>query len=313
MNYRQLGYTGLRVSEISFGAGPVPGLMITSAKVALQSDTVRRALDAGVNWFDTAATYGDGQSESGLGAALRAAGADQSVHLATKVRLMPEHLGDIKENVKESIRGSLRRLGRERITLLQLHNSITRERGDQPTSITSLDVLGKGGVLEAFAELQSDGVIEHFGLTGLGDLQALRETVVEGPWAGIQLCIDILHPLPELLFTCKERGIGVIAIRVLAGGALAGQGPSAHTLKTKFFPIAIFEEDQKNAAELARSLPKDVDLKSAAIRFVLSQDEVTTALIGFATTAQVDEAVGYAQCGPLPKAWLQTLSAAASA
>jgi diketogulonate reductase-like aldo/keto reductase len=213
---------------------------------------------------------------------------------------MPEHFRNIKESVKKSLRESLQRLGRERLTLLQLHNSITRGRGDQPTSITPVDVLGKGGVLEAFSELQREGLIEHFGLTGLGEINALRETVLDAPWASIQLCIDLLHPLPELLATCRDRGIGVVAIRVLAGGALAGQPPSTHTLKTKFFPIAVFEDDQKNAAKLAARLPAGQDLKEAAIRFVLSQREVATALIGFATSEQVAEAVGMRNPGRCP-------------
>jgi aryl-alcohol dehydrogenase-like predicted oxidoreductase len=307
MNFRPLGRTGIQVSQVSFGAGPVPGLMTNRDNLAAQRETIGRALEAGINWFDTAATYGDGRSESALGAALRAPGGDRSIHVATKVRLMADDLDRIKERVKESVGGSLRRLGVERLTLLQLHNAVTRNRGDQPTSLTMRDVLGRNGVLDAFAELQSDGVIQHFGLTGLGDDGVLREVIAAGPWAAIQLCVDLLHPLPSLLEACEQPGLGVIAIRVLAGGALASQSPSAHTLKTKFFPLAIYEEDQKKAAQLAARLPKGLSLKEAAVRFVTGQNRIATALIGFADAGQIDEVVRFAEAGPLPNELLQKL------
>ncbi|MGI8603817.1 MAG: aldo/keto reductase [Verrucomicrobiales bacterium] len=308
MKCRPLGVTGIEVSEISFGAGPVPALMTTADGNPLQLETVRRAVEAGLNWFDTAATYGDGRSESSLGAALRAVGADRSVYVATKARVNTGEPASLKDQVKASVRGSLRRLGRDRITLLQLHNSITRNRGDQPTSITPNDVLGSGGILKAFAELQAEGLIEHFGLTGLGDADALREVIGAGRWAAIQLCVDILRPVPQLLSLCAERGIGVIAIRVLAGGALAGQVPSTHTRTTKFFPLPVYEEDQIMAARLASSLPDGLSLTEAAMRFVLSQKQISTALVGLASPEQVDQAIRWAEAGALSEELLQKLS-----
>src|SRR4051794_35235710 len=95
MEYRPLGTTGLRISALSFGAGPVPALLTRPGQEDRQRQTIQQALDAGVNWFDTAATYGAGQSEAALGAALHTLGAAGQVHLATKVRLLPEHLEDI--------------------------------------------------------------------------------------------------------------------------------------------------------------------------------------------------------------------------
>jgi aryl-alcohol dehydrogenase-like predicted oxidoreductase len=309
MNYRALGRTGIPVSEISFGAGPVSGLMTCTMNPSLQHQTVERAVAQGVNWFDTAATYGDGQSESNLGRVLRTLGAEESLHVATKIRLVPEHLDRIEENVAASLRGSLRRLGRDRVTLLQLHNSITRQRGDQPTSIAAADVLGKGGVLEAFLKLQTDGFIQHFGLTGLGDADVLREVVRAAPWGAIQVCVNLLEPIPEWLATCRETGIGVIAIRVLAGGALAGQPPSEHTRKTKFFPLAVYEAHREKATQLESGLPKGMSLKEASIRFVLAQKQVATALIGLANPEQVDEAIQFAERGPLSTAALHAVMA----
>lgn len=319
MDFRPLGSTGLRVSVVSFGAGPVPALMTDGARAPLQVETVRRALERGVNWFDTAASYGDGASERALGAALRELGASR-VHVATKVRLMPDRLSGIAETVRTSLLASLDRLQRDHVSLLQLHNSITPNRGDQHTSITPADVLGPGGVLEAFRHLRSQGLVRHFGLTGLGDPDALKHVIRCGEFETIQLACNIIgaergsnlsDPLTtgeladDFLRVCAERKMGVFAIRVFAGGALAGLPPSAHTLKTKFFPLSLYQRDLDRACALAKKLPAPMSLKEAAVRFVLSRPAVSSALIGFAAPDQVDEAVVFAERGPLPESLLR--------
>ena len=91
MIYRKLGRTGLKVSAVAFGAGPVSGLM-TGTDFAAQLATVHRALAAGINWFDTAPGYGNGASETNLGRVLAELDATTSVHVATKVRVPPEAL-----------------------------------------------------------------------------------------------------------------------------------------------------------------------------------------------------------------------------
>src|SRR5438128_1117638 len=148
MDYRPLGTTGIQISAIAFGAGPVPALLTKPDQQDKQIDAVHCALENGINWFDTAATYGDGRSESFLGAALRELRAADQVHVATKVRLLAPDLDNIGAAVGTSFAGSLARLGIPRVTLLQVHNSITARRGDLPTSITPRDVLGPGGMLE---------------------------------------------------------------------------------------------------------------------------------------------------------------------
>ena len=167
MEFRSLGKSGLQVSAISFGAGPISGLMVAKNGGA-QRRTVRRAIDANINWFDTAATYGEGQSERTLGAALHSCRPSSDLHVATKVRLTPDQFGDIGNAVRESFDASLKRLQIERVTLLQLHNSVTSQRGDLPTSVTVEDVLGPAGIVEAFESLKVERRVEHFGFTGLG-------------------------------------------------------------------------------------------------------------------------------------------------
>ena len=173
-----LGRTGLNVSVLALGAGPIPELM-TASDPHRQQQVLKRALDHGINWIDTAATYGHGQSEKSLGDVLQALDAVDAIHLATKVRLMPEQLAEqsVRDIVRESVHASLLRLGVDRVSLLQLHNSVTNSRGDLPTSVTPEDVLGPAGILEAMRELREDGLVDHLGLTGLGNPSALRTLI----------------------------------------------------------------------------------------------------------------------------------------
>lgn len=291
----------------------MPDLM-TSGDAARTRSVVARAMDAGIRWFDTAATYGDGRSESGLGAALRDLGAADRVQVATKVRVMPDQLHDIRAAIRESVRGSFERLGVSRITLLQVHNSITAARGDEPTSITPRDVLGPGGMLEAFRELQAEGRVLHFGLTGIGQPAALREVIRTREFAAIQIPFHLLNPsagfaMPaefretdygNVMADCAAAGMAVFPIRVFAGGALTGKAPSAHTHKTKFFPLDLYQRDAARAARLRERIGGRFAIEELAVRFALSHPAVMSAIIGFGSADEVDQAVRYANAGPLP-------------
>ena len=105
--------------------------------------------------------------------------------------------------------------------------------------------------------------------------------------------------LGNLLATCHELNVGAMAIRVYAGGALAGQAPSQHTLTTKFFPLDLYQRDQARAAALQERLRPGLTLPEVAVRFVLGHPVVTSALIGFGSPEEVEQAVAFAECGPL--------------
>ena len=191
MQLKPLGSTNIQVSPLAFGAGPISGLM-NSEQRDLQCETLQRALDAGINWIDTAATYGNGQSESSLGQALQTLNATGHFHIATKVRLDTADTTNIPTQIRRSVIKSLERLGIPRITLLQLHNSITARRDDEPTSVTAEDVLGD--VVETFQKLQQEGLVEHLGLTAIGQPAALRRAINSGQFATIQVPYNILNP-----------------------------------------------------------------------------------------------------------------------
>lgn len=309
-----LGATGICVSRLAFGAGPVGAVMVGD-DVRSQRELVRRVLDAGINWIDTAAGYGNGRAEGAVGAALASLGAQQEVHVATKVRLQESQLDDIPRAVRESLSASLERLSLKHITLLQLHNSITERRGDEPDSVSPQDVLGRGGVREAFERLRLDGIVKVIGITAIGHARALREVIDSGNFNTIQVPYNLVNPsagqpmpgdFPEanygnVIRHAAEQRMGVFVIRVYAAGVLAGNPPSRHTMTTKYFPLALFERDRLRANRLESLASDGMDLKEMAMRFPLSHPHVSSVIVGFSEPRHVDEAATYLNAGPLPQ------------
>ena len=157
MQYRMVGRTGLRVSEIGFGCGNNAVLMVR-ASYEDQLKAVRRALDLGINFFDTAFAYGLGKSEENLGRILRDLGADPVI--STKIRLEADAANDIKAATIRAVEAGLARLGRERVDFIQLHTRVTLERGiGNRFSLTVKDVLGPNGVIEGFKSMRDLGKV----------------------------------------------------------------------------------------------------------------------------------------------------------
>src|SRR5437868_15362231 len=121
MEARRLGRTGLKVSVLGFGCGAVGGLMVRGTP-ADQERAVARAVEAGINYFDTAALYGNGESERNLGRVLKALKAD--VVVGTKVRLGAQHRADVGKAIAQGMEDSLKRMGRDHVDLFQLHNPL---------------------------------------------------------------------------------------------------------------------------------------------------------------------------------------------
>src|SRR5438874_1919383 len=123
MERRKLGRTGLELAALAFGCGAVGGLMVRGERRD-QVRAVARALEAGIDYFDTAPSYGDGASEKNLGRALRELRARDRVVVGTKVRLEPADLAQPAAAVRRSLETSLKRLGLDRVQLLHLHNAL---------------------------------------------------------------------------------------------------------------------------------------------------------------------------------------------
>src|SRR5215203_7142946 len=150
MEKRKLGRTGLDVSLLGFGCGAVGGLMVKGA-AADQERAAARALELGINYFDTAQMYGNGQSETNLGRVLKSLKPD--VYVGTKVRLPPTERGKIGEAIAASLDASLKRLQLERVDLFQFHNAIVETtQGGSFSADTVLDE-----VVPAFERLRAQG------------------------------------------------------------------------------------------------------------------------------------------------------------
>jgi len=313
MEYRTLGNTGLRISEIGFGCGNVGGLMVRG-KEDEQVSAIRHALDCGINYFDTARAYGDGKSETNLGRVLR--DIDAEVTLSTKIRLEGDALGDFAVAARTQVAEGLARLGRESVDLIQLHTRLTVSRDAGRFAMTPAEVLGPGGVLEAFKALRDEGRVGFFGFTGLGEPEAIHALIDSGEFHSVQAYYNLLNPsagqpVPSgfdaldygrVIDRAAGQGMGVVVIRVLAAGVLSaepekGGGSSREPLS----PGSDYELDVARARSL--SWLKDEGLESlprAAMRFALMKESVSTVLVGFSNNAQVDEAAACSGAGPLP-------------
>jgi aryl-alcohol dehydrogenase-like predicted oxidoreductase len=321
METRSFGRTGMRFSILGFGCGAVGGLMVRGDP-ADQERTVARALDAGVNYFDTAVQYGDGASERNLGRVLKAL-KPADVFVGTKVRLKPEEFGRIGAAVTASLEASLGRLGLERVDIFHLHNPI----GDG-----SAGALGAAQVLDevapAFDKLRQQGKLGFPGLTAVGDTAALHQVIDTGGFLSAQVTYNMLNPsaaaaLPanypgqdyaRLLDRTSAAGTGVVCIRVLAGGALSGSAERHPIASPPPEPIgSAFDYDADLAR--ARRLQPLVDegyaasLTEAATRFSITHPGIGTVLVGIATPAQFDTALAAVAKGPLPPAALDRLAA----
>src|ERR1700760_917871 len=230
MEMRTFGRTGMQVSVLGFGCGAVGGLMVRGDH-ADQERTVARAIDAGVNYFDTAVQYGDGESEKNLGRILQKLKPANAI-VGTKVRVPPGEFGRVGEAVATSLEGSLARLRLDRVDIFHLHNPITEKEGGSALSVSQV----LGDVVPAFERLRQQGKVHFLGITAVGDTAALHQVIDARAFDSAQVVYNMLNPsaaeaLPQnypaqdygrLFEHTQAAGVGVAGIRVLAGGALSG-------------------------------------------------------------------------------------------
>jgi aryl-alcohol dehydrogenase-like predicted oxidoreductase len=321
MDYRSLGRTGLKVSVLGFGCGDVGGLIVRGTP-AERERAVARAVELGINYFDTAAAYGNGLSEQHLGQALKALRPD--VYVGTKFRVPPDEVRDVAGAITRSLEASLGRLGLERVDLLQLHNPLAVERSGN--RLSAADVLEQ--VVPALERLRQQGKIRFFGMTANGETDALHRVIDAGAMDTAQVFYNLLdpsagvavpagfpgHDFRRLLSHTREQRVGVIVVRVLAGGALSGTSDRHPLAMPSVAPIASGPDYAADVAR-ARALQPLVDgghagsLVEAALRFPLGNDAVSTVLLGYSTLEHLEYAAASIARGPLPAAALERLSA----
>ena len=312
MEYRPLGSTGLNVSEIGFGCGNVGGLMIRGE----HSDQVRavaRAMELGINYFDTASSYGDGQSETNLGRVLKELAAD--VYVGTKFRVTTHEPGHIKGNVIASVEDSLARLQREQVDLIQMHNHVAAVA--QGGSVSPEEALGE--VVDALRELRDQGKVRFWGMTAVGETAALHQVIDSGALNTIQSVYNLVNPsagttvpagfdMPDYgnqVGRASGNGMGVLVIRVLAAGALSGEAARHPVAVPTVAPIGSgrdYGQDQARADGF-RFLQQEghvSNLVEASLRFALTNAGVSSVLVGYSSLEHLEQAVEFAAKGPLP-------------
>jgi aryl-alcohol dehydrogenase-like predicted oxidoreductase len=318
MEMRMFGRTGIRLSVLGFGCGAVGGLMVRGDPPD-QERTIARAIGAGVNYFDTAVQYGNGESEKNLGRILQILKPANAV-VGTKVRLPSASFGRIADAVAKSLDQSLTRLRRDRVDIFHLHNAITQAGGGEALSVQQVLV----EVAPAFERLRQQGKIRFLGLTAVGETKALHQVIDAGAFDSAQVVYNMLNPsaaneLPpnypaqdygRLFDHTKKAGVGVIGIRVLAGGALSGSTERHAIASPPPEPIGSamnYEADVERARRLMPLVKEEfaASLTEAATRFAISHAAIGTILVGIATPQQFDEALAAVQKGPLPAAALE--------
>jgi len=321
MEMRIFGRSGMKISILGFGCGAVGGLMVRGDP-ADQERAIGRALDAGVNYFDTAVAYGNGESEKNLGRILNKLKPRDAI-VGTKVRL-PPNTGPSAEIIATSLEGSLRRLGREQVDILHFHDPITSAGGG--SSLTARQVLND--VVPAFEALRRQGKVRFLGITATGDAAALQEVIDAEVFDSAQVIYNMLNPsaattLPpdypaqdygKLFEHTRAAGVGVIGIRVLAGGALSGSAERHALAGAAPAPIGSARSYEADVARAQRLMPlvKEgyaASLTEAATRFCISHSAMGTILVGMATPQQFEDALAAVMKGPLPRAALDRLAA----
>ena len=312
MEQRQLGRTGLKVSVLSFGCGAVGGLM-TRGEPRDQERAVARALELGITYFDSAALYGNGASETNLGRVL-AKLKPSPVVVATKVRIPAAERGRIGTAIAGSLEASLKRLGRDHVDIFYCHNTIAAGGGGD--TITRDQLLNDA--LPAFERLRKEGKTRHIGITALGDTPLLLEIAGSGAFDVAQICFNALNPtagetLPAgypaqdyqgLMQRAHKAGMGTVGTRVMAGGALSGSA-SRHPLAMPVVePIgsgADYAADLRRAQRLEPMVHEGhaASLAELAMRFAIANPALSTTLIGIANLEQFEAAASAVLKGPL--------------
>lgn len=319
---RAVGATGLVVSEIGFGCGGNAGLMIRG-EPAEQDRVVAHALACGITHFDTAPDYGDGLAESNLGRALRAARGD--VTITTKVEIRAENLGDISGHVERSVEASLRRLGRDGVDCIQIHNGPTAAPtaldGGGYKTLGLADYLRPGGALDGIERVLRAGKARHAGfICRGGDAREVGTLLGTGRVALLNLPYTLLNPSAgrvvaeapgsapdygDAIGLAAAAGAGVAVFSPLAGGLLTPAlvaGRAAHPLAR---PRRSDDPNDAGKTRMARRFADLADrfgigLVDLAYRFILSDDRVSTVLGGVSSLEQVDGIARAAGNGALP-------------
>ncbi|TBL76089.1 aldo/keto reductase [Paenibacillus thalictri] len=260
MEYAEFGKTGVRVSRIGFGGAPAGltnYLMQYDPHLADNNDRIIEAIDAaleaGINYFDTAPGYGSGKSEELIGYALK--GSRDKVFLASKAKLCPP------DELRRSLEQSLKRLQTDRLDFFQFHG----------TSYSDADVrrVREEGILEQMIRLKEEGLVRFIGFTSEDSNRAVYDFIQCGQFDIMQICYNICmqHPYDPnrpfgSILEAEKAGLGIAVMRAFTSGVFQRW-------------MAMVHPDNQ------------FDYTEALIQFVLSNPHVDVALIGMRNADEV--------------------------
>jgi L-glyceraldehyde 3-phosphate reductase len=314
MEYRSVGSTGLRISEIGFGCGDTAGILVRAEPV-VRRRAVERAIELGVNYFDTAPSYGRGLSETNLGLVLRELGVRPVV--TTKVDIMPDQLDHVANAVVANTEASLKRLNLDYVDILEIHNAPTNVR--EPAGIHGFerlsvdDYLRPNGALEGLERVRRQGKTRFLGFTApSADYAAMARLIDEGSFSMVNITYNLLNPsagvavphglevardYQQIIDRAQASGVGVAIISPLGAGVLNDQAISGGARH----PVGggpAYDDDSRYRADLAKaarfgflSRPGTRSLAQTAVRFILMHPGVTTVLGGYSEVAHLEEFV----------------------
>jgi aryl-alcohol dehydrogenase-like predicted oxidoreductase len=303
MEYRDLGSTGMKVSAVSLGTWAIGG-MWGNVEDSESLQALEKALELGVNFFDTADVYGDGRSEKLL-AELKKRHKD-SIYIATKAgRQLDPHTADryTPKNIRGFIEDSLKRLETDALDLLQLHCPPT-------------DVYYNPDLFDALDGMVKEGKILHYGVS----VEKVEEAIKAIEYPGVetvQIIFNMFRFRPAELFfkLAKERRIGILARVPLASGLLTGK-MSRDTSFSKndhrnfnrhgemfdvgeTFSGVDYEKGLTAVEELKEICPEEMTLAQFALRWILMFEEVSCAIPGAKRPSQAEENIRAADFPPL--------------
>jgi aryl-alcohol dehydrogenase-like predicted oxidoreductase len=309
MKYRTLGRTGFSVSEIAHGLWGMSGWSGSDDQQSL--DALQLAVDLGCNFFDTAWAYGEGKSDALLGQIL-ARNRNKRLYAASKIPPLndkwPASAKDKYQDVfpekhvfkyAEQIR---QKLGVETIDLLQFH-------------VWDDSWVEESEFRKTVEKLKSDGLIRFFGLSlnrwePENGLKALETGLVDV----VQVIYNIFDQSPEdkLFPLCRKLNVGVIARVPLDEGSLGGKMTRATRFpaddwRSQYFGPENLEKTMARVDELQKVLPKGITLPEMALRFILSNPDVSTTIIGMRKPEHVRGNIGTSDAGPLAQDLLRAL------
>ncbi|HOB92842.1 MAG TPA: aldo/keto reductase [Aquabacterium sp.] len=298
MKYTRLGRTGLTVSRLCLGCMtyglPERGAHPWTLPEDQSRPLIRRAVELGINFFDTANSYSDGTSEEIVGRALRDFARRDEIVVATKVRFgarrAPNIGGLSRKTIFEEIDGSLRRLGMDHVDLYQIH------RWDADTPIEE--------TMEALHDVVKAGKARYLGASSMHAWQFAKANEVARrhgwtPFVSMQPELSLLYREEEreMLPLCQDQGVGVIPWSPLARGRLARPwGQHTPRVATDVFGASLFKHTEANDSAVHAALVRVADARGAplaavALAWLLGKPGVTAPIIGASKPLHFEDAV----------------------